>query len=237
MSSAQAIQSRAMLFHHAPSSGAVEVTVHAVTKNQSGEHALGAGVLLGAEEKSEIVSILSGDSSRSEFTLLGANVLAQSSYGIAWWMPKAKRELLFRCPEKGVERVTIDFPTTIGIYLRGQVYYAATKGGKNKRPDADTPLYFVPLPNYTSNGVFCRGNVQLPAEARPKHIPAWEDFLWSTVNTHMGRATLDGVGTMQDMVELYRQVEQSGRFPVSKLMPMGMTLSEWMHSLDRRRGA
>ena len=233
MNHAVSIQSRAMLLHHHRASGAVEVTVHSVTSDKDGGQSIGSGVVLGAEEKSEIASILASDTSNSELSLFDEYLLARSAYGVVWWMPKAKRELLFRT-KTGVERVTVDFPTVIGVFVRGRLHFAATKGGRNARPTPDTELFRVPLPNGVGNGSFCRGNVSLPNKAIPANREAWGAFLWDSVNTHMGNeSVLKGVKTMTDMVECFREAESTGRFPVRKLVPMDTTLGAWLKSLDR----
>lgn len=230
----QGIKSRAMLIHHCASSGAVDLTVHPIHYLKNGEQAIGEGCLLGAEEKAEIVNILNNDCQQS-FSLLNDKVLARTPYALAWWMPKGPREITFR-EEDGNALVSfvVTFPTVVGAYVRGQLYFAVTKGGKSSRPEHDTPLFHIPLPNLYAGGVFCRGNAQLPATAHDANLPAWQSFVFETVNTHIGNIKpLRNHATMSDIIESYREAEESKRFPVSQLVPMGLTLSEWLERLDQ----
>lgn len=231
------IQSRAMLLHHCKSSGAINLTVHNIHIAPNSHHVLGEGRVLGAEEKAEIVSILDGDESQS-FTLRSDRVLAKTAYALAWWIPKAEREILFRgtADEPSVISYKVVFPSVVGIYMRGQLFFAVTKGGKAARPDEDTPLFRIPLPNLSMSNTFCRGNAQIPAKASEANIEAWEAFLFETVNTHLGSARpLKGVVSNGDVIEAYAAAEKSGRFPTSRLLPMDTTLGDWMKSLDAGR--
>src|SRR5690554_6206397 len=177
------IETRAMLIHHSKSSGAIDVTVHNVIPSMKGRDTVGAGRVLGAEEKAELVSILQGDTSMS-FELQSDKILSSTPYGLAWWMPKGERDIMFRTDNKNIVTHTVTFPTVVGIYLRGTLHFAVTKGGKSTRPSAETPLFHVPLPNLYEGGTFCRGSAQVPSSARQENIPAWTSFLFDTVNTH-----------------------------------------------------
>ena len=227
------VVSRAMLIHHCKSSGAVDVTVHTVHYHEDGQ-TIGEGRVLGAEEKAEVVNILNEDVNQS-FTLQNPFILSKTPYALAWWIPKAEREIRFRKNDRSVISHKVIFPNMIGIYMRGQLHFAVTKGGKTSRPSAETPLYHVPLPNLYGHGTFCRGNAQIPARATEMNIPHWEAFVFDTVNNHLGSVRpLKGVEDESDLIAEYAKAEQCGRFPAGKLLPMDKTLESWMDSLDRR---
>lgn len=229
------ITSRAMLLHHCKSSGAIDLTVHNIVHDDVGDPLVGAGRVLGAEEKTEIAGILTADATPG-FSLQDPRTLAQSSYAIAWWEPKAKREIMFRS-DANISRHTVMFPNMVGVYIRGTLHFAVTKGGKNARPDADTPLYRIPLPNLFSGGSFCRGNANIPTYAKASNIPAWNAFVFDTFNTHMGEQALKNAYDMDETIEAYAQMEkQGGRFAASQLISMDITLGEWMNQLDKKGG-
>lgn len=229
------ITSRAMLIHCCQSTGAIDLTVHGILQDGEGNPTIGAGRVLGFEEKHEIVKILGDENNDAGFTLQNPQVLAKTPYALAWWMPKAEQEIIFRDNDGGVVRHKVMFPTIVGVYMRGTLHFAVTKGGKNARPDEDTPLFRIPLPNLYDGGSFCRGNADLPTGAKPANIPAWQSFVLSTVNTHLGMSPLDDVNSMEETVKAYEAAaKQGGRFPTNKLIPMDTTLGDWMAKLDAR---
>lgn len=237
------IQSRALLLHHNRYSGAIDLTVHTIEESgRKGESQLGAGRVLGIEEKAEIANILSGDSGQP-FEMRDEHILSQTPYALAWWIPKESRTIAFRI-KNDVIKTTIEFPSAIGIYCRGSLFFAVIKSGKGTRPKSDTPLYTIPLPNLYGAGTFCRGNANVPSGARADNISAWNDFVFSTTNTHVGRnAPLQGLPDPKSnenakehaLVEVYQDAERNGgRFPLKRLCPMGLTLGEWMSEIDQR---
>lgn len=229
------ITSRAMLLHHCKSSGVIDLTVHNIEHDDGGDPLIGAGRVLGAEEKTEIADILNANASAG-FSLQDHRVIAQSSYAIAWWEPKAEREIMFRSA-RNIVRHTAMFPSMVGVYIRGSLHFAVTKGGKDARPDADTLLYRIPLPNLMSGGSFCRGNAHIPAKANASNIPAWNAFVFDTVNTHIGTVALKNSYDMDEVIEAYAQMEQQGgRFAVSQLISMDITLGEWIDQLNNKGG-
>lgn len=229
------IESRAMLLHRCKITGAIDLTVHRIIHHkEKPESTIGEGRVLGAEEKAEIVNILNDDTSTS-FTLQSDKVLAKTPYALAWWTPKAKREILFQ-EEGNYVRHTVTFPSMVGIYMRGQLHFAVTKGGAKTRPTNDTPLFYIPLPNLYEDGTFCRGNANLPAQANESNIPAWENFVFDTLNTHLGTTMpLHGIESRKALISAYASAELTGRFPTGQLRSMDTTLSSWMKNLDERR--
>lgn len=236
------IQSKALLLHHGRSSGAVDLTVHDVIALPARDEpeptqafTLGAGRVLGFEEKAEIVRILTLEVNES-LKLTHERLLGKTPYAIAWWIPSAKRQIVFRCEGK-IEHVTVTMPTLVAIYCRGSLHFAAVKGCKRQRPDGDKPLYAVPLPNLYSSGSFCTGNATVAKGARESNIPEWEAFVFDTVNTHLGGqkplSGLDDNYSNERMVELYREFEGTGRFPTNRMVSLNVTLSSWMHNIDK----
>lgn len=236
MISHNGINSRAMILHACASSGAIDLTVHSVAINKNAKQVIGEGRVLGIEEKAEIVNILSDDIAQ-KFSLISSTILAKTPYALAWWTPKAEKQITFKTHSNGqISHAThkVTFPSMVGIYIRGSLHFAVTKGGKNARPDNETPLYQIPLGNIYRDGMFCHGNASLPSGAKESNISSWNAFVFDTVNTHGGSVeALKGVSRMDELASLYADAERSGRFPTNKLIPLGCTLGEWMESLDK----
>lgn len=236
MSSSIGISSLALLIHQNSNNNTVDVTVHNVhyARTERDEHVIGEGRVLGDEEKSELVAILNNDESQA-FTLQSDKVLAQNAYGLAWWTPKAQRELIFKNDHGDLKRLTVTFPNMVGVCMRGNLHFAVTKGGAKSRPNDDTPLFNIPLPNLYDNGRFCRGNIQHPTNASTKNIGSWESVVFDTVNTHLGSVQpFKGLlGNMDSLIDIYKKAEEEGRFPTARLEPMDFTLGEWLAHLDK----
>lgn len=235
------IESKAILLHTDNRQRRVDVTVHDVihltTEEGSNISQLGAGRVLGLEEKAEMGCILN-DTVAAKLTLFDEHILTANSYAIAWWMPAAKRQLMFKVSDgqSGVERVEVevDFPSHVGVFCRGELYFAATKANK-ARPKGTTQLFNSPLPNLYSGGRFCQGTAgkNIPREANPNSIPGFEAFLFDTVNTHVGSGKpLQNINTTEALVRLYQREK---RVPRDRLVPMNTTLQEWMTAIDVKR--
>lgn len=249
------IEARAMLIFHNPSSGVIDLTVHDVLplpKNDDidqpqQDFTLGAGRVLGEEEKGEIVSII-GNEQRQSLALMDDRILARTPYALAWWMPSQAREFIFKnerfrpdSDEPKYVRVKVTMPTTIGVYCRGELRFACVKRGKRQRPGNDTPLFLPPLPNIYSSGSFCRGNVPIANGANEANIADWERFLVDSVHTHLGTVPVEQIKGkpriegMTDLVALFQEHEGTGRFPLNRLSPMHCTLGEWLTRIDQGR--
>lgn len=232
----QKIQSSAILLHKSTSSYRLDVTVHdvihLVTQEGSEVSQLGAGRVLGVEEKTEMASILN-ESSGAALTLFDKHILAATPYAIAWWIPASTRTLHFR-DDGDMETVTVDFPSHVGVFCRGRLYFAAVKANK-ARPSGSTPLFNSPLPNLYSGGNFCGGTAagKLPANASIDHIPSYEAFLFDTVNTHVGSCKpLEGITKTKQLVSLY---QKEASVPRDRLVPMDFTLGKWIKAIDEQR--
>ena len=231
------IESRALLMHRNTSTGVVDMTLHEVM-GAGGEYVVGAGRVIGASEKNTLSAIME-DRAADGLQLIHPRVLAQTSYAISWFIPTAERELVFKL-RGGVtgdyERVRATLPLIVATYCQGRLYFACTKL-KSKRPDNDTALYVMPLPNYYDFYGFCSGSVSVAQGATPNNIEAWESYLFDSAHTHLGRPPLlphddAPCQSMEELVEIYRQHAGKGRFPSKRLVPMGITLGEWLAKIN-----
>lgn len=231
------MNTKALLLHRG-TPGSFDVSVHDVIKttNQANEShfQMGAGRVLGNEEKDEIAGVLTETSSAS-LTLFDEHILASTAYAIAWWIPAAERSIHFRMGAGKVKTVTFQFPSQVAVFSRGSLYFASVTA-KKARPKANTPLFNSPLPNLYDTGRYCTGSAghNIPTQASVENIPAFERFLFDTVNTHLGSMKpLSNVDNTDDLVEAIEA--EKGGFPMRRLVPMGVTLDEWISHIDRNR--
>lgn len=225
-------KTKALLLHHGRNS--FDLTVHDVIKTVSCDEAfyqMGAGRVLGIEEKNEIAATLT-ETAGASLTLFDEHILAATAYAIAWWIPAAKRTINFKVGSE-VSALTFDFPSQVAVFSRGTLYFA-TVLAKKARPKATTKLFNTPLPNLYTGGRFCTGNAghKIPKQASVENIPQWERFLFDTTNTHVGSvAPLDGVSDTGELINAI--AAEQGGFPSDRLVPMGVTLTEWMNAIDK----
>lgn len=238
------LKSRALIMHCLEGSSLIDLTVHPIHYTGN-EQVVGSGTLMGEEEKAEIVSILSQRSDDDVLTLRNPRVLAKTPWALVWWMPRQQRDVAFKTSE-GFETFKLTFPTTIGAYARGRLYFVTTRTGKDRLPNKDTLLYNLPMGNLFSGGsTFCGGNIsQLPTGAQEANIPQWEQYAFDTLNTHGGGAApiQDAKGNpirgYKELIEFYRKYNGKA-FPLKHLVPLGgkqTTLGEFLAELNKKGG-
>jgi PRTRC genetic system protein B len=227
-------KTKAILLHHGENS--FDLTVHDVFASQQREgephYQMGAGRVLGIEEKNEIACTLT-ETSGASLTLFDERILAATAYAVAWWIPAGKRTINFRKNDASIESLTFDFPSQVAVFSRGTLYFASLNT-KKARPKASSKLFNSPLPNLYRGGHFCTGSAgsKIPPQARIQNIPVWESFLFETTNTHLGsEMPLKDVFSTEGLIEAIKA--EKGGFPTQRLVPMGVTLSEWLNSIDQ----
>jgi PRTRC genetic system protein B len=155
--------------------------------------------------------------------LLPRNVLyinpsPENGYAV-WYTPMRKRLLYFTD--------NLSIPNGAG-YVPALVWKATKKSltlfalPSNRKPGADTPLYYAPFFN-TAESV-CMGTVEVRI---PKGISlesfmqAWEDYFFNSYFSHtLGTGNVEG-----NIVQLWQsQIETGAKFPVNALKKSASTL-------------
>lgn len=227
------------LLLHRGDNGRLDASVHDVIEKATAspedpKYYMGAGRVLGNEEVNEVVGALT-DTKTDSLTLFDERILAASSYALAWWIPAAQRTIHFRTSNDELKSLTFEFPSQVAVFSRGSLFFASVKA-KKARPKADTALFNSPLPNLYRGGRFCTGTAggNIPQTASVRNIPAFEQFLFDTINTHIGsELPLSGIARTDDLIDAI-EVKKGG-FPTSRLVPMGATLNEWIAAIDMNR--
>jgi PRTRC genetic system protein B len=117
---------------------------------------------------------------------------------------------------------------------RGSLFFASI-ASKKARPKAATKLFNSPLPNLYSYGYYCTGNAgsKIPKDASVNNIPVWEAFLFDTTNTNLGSCQpLKNATSTAELIDLIES--EGGGFPTKELVPMGLTLNEWINEIDAK---
>lgn len=212
------ISSKAMLIHHHSRTGVVSVTSHSVIALEDGKagFTLGAGRAFSPHDKTELAALLLNEDSSAEF--LPESFLFSSRTVLAWY----RRPALHDLPFSG-ERIRAPLPGLIFIAAANQSFRCfAFKG--SQRPTPDTELFYAPLGNVYRGGTFCTGSGNVPRDVRRENIPAWENFVLESENTHSGSIEpVAGCRSFEELKEFYRALNEKGskRFPASKLVSAG----------------
>ncbi len=103
---------------------------------------------------------------------------------LLWWVPPARRHIMFRAPELGApERGdVVPHPGLIFAASSSMWKVWAVKG--KARPTLQTALCKAPYFNVWEGGDICRGNVQVPDGTTAEKIDAWNAAFLQSFFTH-----------------------------------------------------
>ena len=128
-------------------------------------------------------------STRFRSGVLPDNILNVGLEHVVWWQRPGRRTYFFNCSAAPSERISIGqragSALTPGIVfaVRDKTLWAyALKG--DERPDAQTPLYHLPVMNVWKDGRVCCGSTPLPDSTVAESVKAWEDAFWRSAFTH-----------------------------------------------------
>lgn len=212
------ISSKAMLIHHHNQTGVVSVTSHSIIALEGCNvgYTLGAGRAFSSYDKTELAALLLNENASAEF--LPENYLFCSRNVLAWYRRPGVHEIPFQG-----ERIRAPLPGLIFIAAANQAFRCfAFKG--TQRPTPDTELFYAPLGNVYEGGSFCTGSGDVPRDVRSENIPAWENFVLESINTHSGSVQpVAGCASFEGLKDFYRALHAKGakRFPASKLVSTG----------------
>lgn len=220
--------SRAVLIYSGPS-GDVLATLHAVM-DLDGEAVIGAGKAVTPRAALQMARALGKQVGHGGF--LPDTALFIDGDLLVWWVPPARRHVMFRVDE--------DHAEAMGGAERGEsvpqpalVFAASTKVWRvwavkgSARPTPDTPLYQAPYFNVYDNGAICQGNVQVPKGTTIEKIGAWNDAFFRSYFTHPN-AQGKLVKYRGGVYRLWRDLldGQHARFPERALVPAKTTLGK-----------
>jgi len=182
---------------------------HRIEVDETGSAILCEGTPLKKETFDQLVKsfTLTHFSSMSE--VLPENVLfyTQIPFRLTFWLKPAKRKLLFH---KDSSFTTGEYPLpSLLIDIKDKnLFLFALK--ENSRPDRDSRLYTLPLPNIYRDGRVCLGTCKLNiGESVKSNIEHIEELIFnSEFSDHMAT---------NDMVTFLKNLQRKRKFPVTKL--------------------
>ena len=234
------IKSIALLVHQHTRTGNVDITTHEIqTLKQQSQFTLGAGRVFSAADKESLMSILRDDSETDDnIKLIPETLLVNTKSLLCWYTKPQMIDVNFVDGESRSDRtgpLNVPVPGLVFILADGQPLRVFSFKG-NSRPATDTKMFYAPFGNVYSDGHLCSGNVTLPTEISQASIPAFEDFVLRSTNTHGGDVSVIKGGGYDELVELYKTLsaKQAKRFPANKMAPVRFrgvqesTLANWL---------
>lgn len=237
---ANLILTHALMFHQETGSepystgmAAVYITSHAIHSTNNGPR-VGAGHALSLSDQEALCEILMRNT-QSKSLLLPANVLAAGASCLTWYVA-GKSRVMYVQIGKRLQRWTVPWPTLVFKVTPKGIGVAALSS--DKRPDGDTLLFHAPLANVYNDGRVCTGGAVLPPEYGVGAMPQWETVIFNTGFSHVNHEfTLRLAGKKKDdpvsdgdHFSFWKNLAKAKHkaFPVKMLVPMNVSLEEWL---------
>lgn len=176
--------SQAVLIYRGASESAL-ATVHEV-EEVDGNPVILAGQAMTPRAVNQLSRSLSKSITHGGF--LPETVLYMDGDLLLWWLPPAKRHIVFRAAELkeqwgAAERGEVVPHPGLIFAASSNVWKVWAVKGRN-RPTLHTPLFHAPYFNVWDGGDICRGNVKVPDGTTSEKIDAWNTAFLGSVFTH-----------------------------------------------------
>lgn len=208
--------------------GNVLATLHAI-EDADGDPVIGAGMAVTRRATLDMARALGKQIGHVGF--LPDTVLYTNGDTLAWWVPPARRHVMFRVDDAhaeamgGMERgASVPHPGLVFAANSKAWHVWAVKGAA--RPTPASPLYQAPYFNVYDNGAICRGNVPVPNGTTAEKIGAWNDAFFRSYFSHPNDSQL--VNYRGGAYRLWRDLLDGARrrFPERALVPTGKSLGD-----------
>lgn len=221
-----------------PGSPTSLITAHPVLAGPQGP-TLGPGTVMSGEDQGHLRDILDNNL-RGSSSYLPANVLAIGAREIAWFVPGAVREMIWRTGDV-LKRLRVPWPSLVLMASEGSLSVVAVKDAR--RPAANAAVYHVPLGNFYADTRMCSGDVAMPTTYGTGDTGAWEQTLFASAFTHVNHNhTLQSASRRKTaktrasvdtgaLLAFWRGLatRRTRRFPVEALARLSnMTLEKWL---------
>lgn len=188
---------------------------------------LGPGALLSESDEERLLGLmLDRDDQRERSEWIEPQVVAQSSAGMAWFVPGSRRVMHVRQHDgnrrqrQGYRPETLIWPSLVLVATPGRIAVCATKG--KRRPRQDDRAYHAPLGNVYENGSVCLGSAQVPGRAAADDMEGFERAIFDTAFNHFNHDHAWRGQKTRQLDRAYFEAVGSGKrmFPARLLVPM-----------------
>jgi PRTRC genetic system protein B len=172
--------------------------------------------------------------------LLPWNLLRHTPSELLWHCPSRIEPLFFRTNQEELNAISgarVLHPHLLFYVNQGSLYLAALPD--DQRPTLQTNLLRAPYFNVSAEGRVCQGSMKGPRENRPETLAQWERAFFRSAFTHPhgGAFRITSHPSGHDGLWLAQAEEPYPKFPVEHLVPLEMTLGDWLkNSAESRPG-
>ena len=163
--------------------------------------------------------------------LLPANLLRHAPGELLWHCPSRIEPIFFQTSHSELNAISgkrVRHPHLLFHVSRGNLYVAAL--ADEQRPTLQTNLLRAPYYNVSAEGQVCQGSMNGPREIRPEAIGKWERAFFHSAFTHPqgGAFQITPHPGGHSGLWLEQSEQPHAEFPVQHLVPMKMTLNQWL---------
>lgn len=168
--------------------------------------------------------------------LLPANLLRHAPGELLWHCPSRVEPLFFQTGDSKLNAISgkpVRHPHLL-FHLGHRNFHVAALPD-DQRPTLETTLLRAPYYNVSAEGQVCQGSMNGPRETRPESIGQWERAFFRSAFTHPhgGAFQITSHPTGHSGLWLEQAEKPHAEFPVRHLVPMKMTLGQWLTELSR----
>jgi len=171
--------------------------------------------------------------------LLPANLLRHTPGELLWHCPSRVEPIFFQTSHSELNAISgkrVRHPNLLFHVSGRNLYVAALPDGQ--RPTLETNLLRAPYYNVSAEGQVCQGSMNGPRENRPEALGQWERAFFQSAFTHPqgGAFQITSHPNGHSGLWLEQSEQPHAEFPVQRLVPMKMTLNQWLtvHSQSKR---
>lgn len=235
------------VFFHQRSNRLALTTAHVVQTDADGIPLVGPGRPMTPEDEQTLLDLLMGREEAAVLEILPASVLLRERDTLMWWLPPEVRPMHLRSHQFGDRTIQTRWPNLV-VLVTGRALHIAALAG-TARPDAHSALFHAPLPNVYADGRMCTGNVHLPLAASIGRMAEWEAVITQSYWTHtnnpqtlrpptVSRGRKPGKRPAAKNADADYWVTRDATdaaFEDATLMPMGITLAQWLPVLRKQQ--
>ncbi len=170
--------------------------------------------------------------------LLPWNLLRHTPGELLWHCPSRIEPIFFQTNQGELNAISgqrVRHPHLLFHVTRKSLHVAALPS--DQRPTLQTELLRAPYYNVSAEGLVCQGSMTGPRENRPEAIAQWEAAFFHSAFTHPqgGAFQITSHPNGHSGLWLEQAAKPCAEFPVEHLVPMKMTLSQWLteHSTSK----
>jgi PRTRC genetic system protein B len=163
--------------------------------------------------------------------LLPPNLLRHAPGELLWHCPSRIEPIFFQTSHSELNAISgrrVRHPHLLFHVSRRNLYVAALPDGQ--RPTLQSNLLRAPYYNVSAEGQVCQGSMNGPRKGKPEAIAQWERAFFHSAFTHSQGGAFQITSHPNGHSGLWlEQAEQPfTAFPVEHLVPMKMTLNQWL---------